>query len=344
MADEINPPEKELLQLIASYPSLTDLAPSSWFVWSEDTGIPPKLRLASVCHADMRFHSAGYDHLVTAMPMRDEISIRYIRMLIHGPFRAFGDLITLKKHKHDYYIQVDHLDKWPANVLFNFCIASRVPIEYPYLFERWRELVKEGYPEFFSFLLSYSTAGKPFKKEREFPCHNHFWFDPAADWHKLLAGSPDLTVKSFRDAPWNTTPANVIWGKSDLHYKLARLTDSQVGEIFDIKLKPKPEPRKRLTPEAGLMKKYVYDIEAGQALHQAIHDEMVGAAPAVDPMPQPLAGAWAQIIANQQAGGVHLNAIPPVFPQQIDAAPVQPPQPPDWDIDEYDFPDFDDDD
>lgn len=325
MAEDHTPPALELTNLFLSYPGLAPECPSSWFVWSDNSGIPPKAKIATICHADMRFHGEGFDHLVTACPKADPLSIRYIRMLIHGPFKAFSDTISLRTHKGLYYIQVDHLEKWPANVLFNFCIATRVPIEFPQLFELWNELTKSGYPELFAFLLSYTTDGVPFKRERSFPSRNHLWFDPAADWTKILAGHPDLTCKDFKGYPSHILPTNQIWGKSDAHYKLSNMTDDKVAEFFGVKRHEKPAPKARSKSPAEFQKVY-WNAEA----------------PAIQPQPAggQLAAHWAQIIAQQD------QAVQGQFVPNMINAP-QPPQPPplvDWDIDEDDnhnYPHFD---
>jgi hypothetical protein len=294
---------------------------------------------------NMRFHLPGFDHLVTAYPDQSLNAMRYVRMLMHGPFKAFGDLISLKQHKHRTYIQVDDLGKWPANVLFNFCIASRVPVEYPQLLGRWVELVKAGYPEVLAFLLSYSTDGKPFKVSREFPSRNHFWFDPPAEWTKIMAGTPDLDAPSFKDSPFAMLPTNQIWGKSDVHYRLAEMTDGKVAEYFDIKLAEKPKPRERNTLTGNYIKKQWIDIEAhglaGQPMQFVNGEVPVGQ---VQPAGQ-MAQHWAQIIA-QQHQAVNANNAQGLQPNVIQ--PPQPPQPVNWEIDEddihHDFPDFDDDD
>lgn len=342
MAEDHIPPAVELTKLIASYPSLDGANPSSWFVWSDDTGIPPKSTQTSVCHANMRFQGAGFDHLVTACPKSNDLSLRYVRMLIHGPFKAFSDTISLKKHKNDHYIQVDHLEKWPANVLFNFCIATRVPIEYPQLFELWDELTKLGYPELFAFLLSYTTDGVPFKIWRDFPNRNHFWFDPAADWTKILAGHPDLSCKDFKGHPTHILPTNKIWGKSDVHYKLSDMTDAKVAEFFDIKLAVKPQVRRSLQPEIKL-KKYGYaDVPPNWNAEPAAHADLEQLAA------NPLGQVWANAIAAQDAAAVQV--INNVFEPNVIQLP-QPPPPVDWDFDEdnhddddgLDYPEFPDD-
>lgn len=329
MAELIPPSEVSLKHLISSYPYLKDTSPSSWFVWS-DTGDPPLImKTQSVCHADMRYHGAGYDHLVTAVPKKDRLGLKYIRMLLAGPFRAFSDLISLKQLKDDYYLQVDGLDKWPANVLFNFCIASRAPIEFDHLFERWDVLCHAGYPEMLAWLLSYSTGGKSFKGSREFPQQNHFFIDPATNWRNVLAGTPNLAGSPFKTAPLGITPSNVIWGLSQDHHKISVMTDEKIAAYFDLKIVEKPKKTtKQGWDEPGqinIYKQFIINQQAAmnQGFNQ-IHDAAIIQAGQAPPLNWVNAGAL---------------GVPP-------AAAPQPEQPDEDDFahDDNDFELFEDDD
>lgn len=293
MADDFNPPEAALKQVLSSYPYLTETNPSSWCVWSDSPYLPPLFKLQQVCHADMRWHKIGYDHLVTAFPKTDKLSLKYIRMLISGPFRAFSDTISLKKLKDQYFLQVDQLDKWPANVLFNFCIASRGPIEFEHLLKYWNQLIWDGYPDVLAFLLSYSTDGQAFKKERKFPQNNHFFIDPASNWRHVLNGTPNMDVKSYKEGPHGITPSNSIWGVSADWYKVSSLSNDKVAEYFDIKQIKKPvKVEQKLNDQVAKGAALYKQIMAQQAQGidiQAIpnnlifNNPMLGAAP-----PQPL--------------------------------------------------------
>lgn len=281
----------------------------------------------------MRFHVPGFDHLVTAFPKSDIASITYIRMLIHGPFRAFSDLITLKRASgEDYYLRVSHLERWPANVLFNFCIASRVPIEFPHLFDHWGELIGAGYPEVFAFLLSYTTDGSAFKSKRKFPNNNHFWFDPAADWLRILEGTPDMSAAPFKSVPLAILPTNTIWGRAETCRKLESMSDEDAAEYFGVTIR-RPAPVKKAKPSTFLKNNFFEPPPPG---FQGID---IGN----DPAPAAMAAHFAQIIQAQQNQAAAQGV--PVF-NQIQLQ--QPPQPPNWEIDLDDdnddnYPEIDDD-
>lgn len=321
MADTNIPPALQLKELIESYPTLTPESPSSWFVWSDTPGTPPKSYSALICHADMRYTHTGYDHLVTAVPKNGKISLKYIRMLIHGPFRAFSDLISLVSTKDGYYLQCDELKKWPANVLFNFCIASRAPIEFGYQINGWEELLGQGYPEVLAFLLSHSMKGEKFNYGRRFPDHGHYWFDPSSDWRRIIDGTPDLTGLNYHDFPNAVTPTNAIWGKSQDFQVVQKLDNIKAAEYFGFKFPPKLEKTKinTIRPSGDMMWKHQWVDPGGQGANA----EMVAAQNHMN-----------QILQMNQAAGLPGNQVngawaPPAWDQPAVPEPVlhvQPPQ------------------
>lgn len=300
MAETNIPPALQLKELLASYPLLSDMSPSSWFVWSDNPALKPLSHLVRVCHADMRYHPAGYDYLVTAVPRADKVSLAYLRMLIHGPFKAFSDLIELVRLKNIYYLQCNDLNKWPAPVLFNFCIASRVPIEFQNQLDGWTKLREEGYPEVLAFLLSHSVGGDDFKNERDFPMNGHDWFDPSADWKRIIDGSPDLSACNYSQAPGNITPSNVIWGKSEVPCIIRKLNNLKAAEHFGFKFPSKPS-KPQLKPFDLTYKNLAWDhdamgvVQAAQAhlgqvqglVHPAFHPAPLHWAPAEPVLGQP---------------------------------------------------------
>ena len=256
LAEQILPPPVQLKELLASYPKLNEENPSSWFVWSDNPEIKPKSSTAYICHAEMRNAYAGYDYLVTAVPKADALSLSYLRMLIHGPFKAFSDLISLVRiNKDQYYLQCSNLKRWPAPVLYNFCIASRTPIEFPGQLAAWEQLKAEGYPEVLSFLLSHSAGGGKFKYARMFPQHGHYWFDPASDWKNIIGGRVDVSGPSYHELPGAVTPSNQIWGKADDYIVIKSLDDEKAAEHFGFKRPPKKPERRREDPQLEKYKK-----------------------------------------------------------------------------------------
>lgn len=347
MAETNIPPDFQLKALLASYPELNKEYPSSWFSWSDNPGIKPKMQLKAICHADMRYAAAGHDHLVTAVPKDSKISLKYLRMLINGPFKAFSDLIELVETKDGHYLQCNELKRWPAPVLFNFCIATRVPIEFPKQLEGWASLREEGYPEVLAFLLSRSTGGEKFKNVRGFPDHGHYWFDASADWKKIISGDPDLTGLNYHTSPTSITPTNVIWGKSYDYMHIKSLDDTKTAEFFGFKF---PDKSKQIKPTRG-------KAELGAAFKKIYWN------PAEDPQPYepPMGLGQAQEHINQilNVNQIHMQQNPADFGvwQQVHqaihdevavAAPVVAVDPLvihiDDDMPDFDeFPDFDED-
>lgn len=339
MAEPNLPPALHLKTLLASYPQLSEENPSSWFVWSENPNLPPKSWEAVICHADMRYTHAGYDYLVTAVPKNDAVSLRYLRMLIHGPFKAMSDLIFLIKVKDEHYLMCSELEKWPAPVLFNFCIASRVPVEFAHKLEGWTSLLEDGYPEVLAFCMSHSTGGKPFKHKRHFPEHGHDWFDPSSDWKKIIEGTPDLTGKDYKSTPGAVTPCNAIWGKSYEYEKIYQLNDLEIAEYFGFKHPPKAPKIKVRDPAELKWKAMNWDIEANPGLPAGAVQAAMNQLNQIQMQHAPN-GAWAQVhqaIHDEGAIAPPVGAQPQPFPHQIDPIEDDFPEP---DFDE--FPDYED--
>lgn len=248
-ADVPEPLKSQLPGLFQTYPNLKDTSPSSWIQWGE--GIVKSYH-SKVCHQDMEWQGPGYDELVTAVPKNDEVSLEYIRMLIRGPFRSVSDLIKLDRIKTNYYLHCLSLSKWPANVLFNFCIASRVPIEFEYLLSPWAKRCELGFDPMLSFLLTYSYGAidgvqsneRTFKFDRP----GHLWFDAASSWSALLSGVMEKQSKPYKTNPGDCKPTNIIWGWSNDYAKLKSMTDEEIAEFYhqpiQVYEQPAPPPPK----------------------------------------------------------------------------------------------------
>lgn len=268
------PLKSQLPIMFSSYPFLKEINPSSWFVWNDHSY---KNYTTKVCHSDMRWLDTGFDELITAVPNSSEIDLEYIRMLIRGPFRSFSDLIKLERVKSIYYLHCLALDKWPANVLMNFCIASRVPIEFEYFIPPWAERCNAGFDPTLAYLLtcSYgSTRNKTQFPTRTFDIHrsNHMWFDPASKWSNILNGIIEEPSVSYKEKPAAATPTNIIWGRCNDYSKLMLMTDKEIAEFYTqpIQVYEPPKQPKQVAP-----KKF--------NPYQVIQEMQVGAAP--PPMP-----------------------------------------------------------
>lgn len=287
--------QEGLKEVLESYPELGVENPSS-FMLIDDIKSSCWIKGPTACHGDMPYLQPGqWDRMITAVPMAKPNDLAYIAMLIDGPFRGFSDLITLNKDVDSglYYLELTNLDKWPANVLYNFCIATRVPIEWPGILSYWSYLVAKGYNATLAFLISTSNHGRPFKKERVWNYTNHMWLDATSDWGTILSGSPLMTCKSYKSSPESCTPTNKIWGQSTDYAKLIKASDEEIADHFaltPVPLKPKPVRKSRSKSiNAGFNQLFGLDnLPPGPGWGQVAHNELqvVPAEPVpVDPQP-----------------------------------------------------------
>lgn len=245
-ADVPEPLKSHLPAMFASYPSLCVSTPSSWVVWNKDTS---RAYSSIVCHSKMRYETLNFDELVTAVPNNAEVALEYLRMLIRGPFRSMSDLIKLDRVGTNYYLHCLHLDKWPANVLMNFCIASRVPIEFKHMLEPWAKYCGAGYDPVLAFLLVYSYGDDTIYKVRNFgQCRGgHLWLDPSSSWLNVLNGTMEAKSSSYKTNPSQSLPTNKIWGHSKDYTTLMTMTDEQIAEFYNVPIQvyEKPAPTKK---------------------------------------------------------------------------------------------------
>lgn len=237
--------------MFASYPRLCKSTPSSWFAWTNGRVLAYN---AAICHALMSDATPGLDEMITAVPKSDDLSLEYLRMLVRGPFRSMSDLIKLDKLGSNYFLHLTSLDKWPANVLMNFCIASRIPIEFHYLLSSWSERCEKGFNPTLAWLLTYSYGTKYGTEtqfaERTFDMARpgHMWLDPSSDWKNLLCGTFVEVSKPYKTHPYDIRPTNSIWGHCNDYQQLCKMTDEQIAEFYStpiqvLELLPVPMPK-----------------------------------------------------------------------------------------------------
>jgi hypothetical protein len=332
-----------LNKLFETYEKIDSNFPSSWFLFNNEGKFQLSSRVA--CHSALTYDGAiEWDDLVTAVPYSNEIDIAYIRMLMHGPFKAYSDLISLNKQGDNYYLHLTDLDKFPANVMYNFCVASRIPIEHKQLLEPWFKGVQLGYDPTLSFLLSYSTNGKPFRLKRNFNGDenqtNHFWFYKHADWKRILTGDMQRVSPPYKQAPDTCRPTNHIWGTARYHEEFANLEAEKISELLGLPIQP---PAADPVPPPILIKKKPFHpnnyAQIQAAMEQIIQNQAV--APQQIP-PAPLDMAAVQHVQGLMAG-LGENPIPEWnFGEQHVPAEPQPAGP--WDdLDEDEEDQFDED-
>lgn len=301
---------------------LSEDAPSAWFVVDGEGKV--KTHFGEICHSQM-CHAIKdkWDELYTAVPKHNEMEIAYIRMLIHGPFKAYSDLISLEKHGKGYVLHVTDLDKIPANILYNFVVASRVPMEHAQLIEPWYKGVELGFDPVLSFLLSYSTNGKPFAGKRTFDGDanqtNHFWFYKTGEWKRIICGdfvADKVSEYSYKANPAACRPTNQIWGSSNAYVAFTTLEAVAIAEKLKLPIEP---------PAADPPKLAAIPKKAAKPLHFQF---------GANPFPQ--------IDFNNIILGDPIPAAGALNPAQMPEGAPQPiieeiDEPFDWDEDEPDF-------
>lgn len=224
---EYTPELRLIKQVVDTQDNLRGSSISSYVLFSNDLK-QNRATLQYACHAPMAsVPTDSFDQMVTAAPFcSDPVSLRYYRWLIDGPFRAFSDKITLEvfPDSKDHYFKMVKLDQWPANILYNFCIASRFPIEFKECVKRWGIYLDAGIDPSVGFLVAAFGGNKPIDKDpwkfRPFEPNfegntNHFWFDVTSNWSRMINGDFDMDAvskQSFKEHPISCRPTNPIWG------------------------------------------------------------------------------------------------------------------------------------
>lgn len=257
MVEQANLSPEQLLikKVVESQNKCDSTKPTSFVLFSNDLKFVKK-SIHYICHAEMRYAQSGvFDQIVTAAPFTDYgPNLRYYQFLINGPFRAFSDKISLEMFPgtEDFYIRCTDLSNWPANILFNFCIATRIPIESPHIIKTWDKFLNVGVDPTIAFIVSTFASRSLFKVddpwlykiekvdfERNFKGFNpeHLWFDVASEWTRLLNGDFDtdaISKVSFKETPSKCSPCNGIWGYSRYVQKLFNMSVKDICAQFDL--------------------------------------------------------------------------------------------------------------
>lgn len=254
------PLDEALNKMFGRYPTQAN-GPSSYILINKAEPKAVQLHLGEACHMSMVYaHPNLWDVCLTACPNTDEISLAYIRMLINGPFRAFSDSISIETVDKNHYIKIDNLDTIPGNVVYNFCIATRIPIEHRFFLDPFADFLGRGVNPTLAFLLSYQVSIQAGVKGQEGPTalranynSNHMWYDSTSLWSNLLKGEMDQKVFSppYKKSPTDGRPCNNIWPKYNrfsgkVEFKPENLTVEEICEYFELPIAlPKASPKKR---------------------------------------------------------------------------------------------------
>lgn len=246
MAESVIDPKvlaTEVQALIEDYPLTVPENPASWVMLNQ-AGKQSR-KIADVCHASIVYYKRDeWDEMLTAVPHSRPNDILYLQWLIQGPFKRWKDYFQLKQALGCYYIHILGLDVVPANVLYNFVIATRMPIEQPETITHWRKLADLGLSDGLAFCIAGMTdpdlgvSGLHETMTMVGPQHaGHWWYQGCSDWNLIIAGTPldDLiTESSYKDSPAACYPADVIWGNNQNTYQLFKSsTLHELKEMFD---------------------------------------------------------------------------------------------------------------
>lgn len=212
-------------------------------VFFDDTG--SRESLIDACHSSVQLSYTKYNNLVTSLPNSTPIDLAYYQMLLDIPFKNFTNHFSIEKTEDGhYYALVRDIPKIPPQVLYNFVIATRTPVEWSfYWFEKWSKLCKAGVNPMLAFILSTNklsgTKGNDplvwtFKDRSGSDWH--FWFDKNVDWSNLLTASVTLHT-------YGCTPCNTIWGSNNYEWFTSQkgLTVQQISDKFGCAVIPNPE-------------------------------------------------------------------------------------------------------
>lgn len=185
--------------------------PTFYVLWGVD-GKNTSSHYNEACHASLMNQKGGvYDELVTRTGPTTPQNQTYLQGLLNGPFKNFAQYVTL----HDGYLHVQQLDKWPAKVLFNFCIATRLGMEYPSIVEKLDQAdpIKD--------LVEKMSAGKsdfPFNFNSNhlfFSFEHGYWNQHPSDPGRILSGDMNIdpAASTYKQYPRYCRPCNTIWRK-----------------------------------------------------------------------------------------------------------------------------------
>lgn len=207
-----------IAELIYRYPLIDETRTTSYIIQTFEATKVSQV-FDAVCHGDLRHHAPGvFDELITATPYSDAPSLGYIRALIDGPFQKWANLIELVEWTEGtYYLHIKDLNLIPAPVVYNFCIASRAPLEFSFIIKQWDQLVRAGVHPSVALCISSRDMYEDKMRSILAPSGGHWWYSSDHDWPSIIQGNPQGTdkVMSYSQFPGSCVPTNVIWGKGN---------------------------------------------------------------------------------------------------------------------------------
>ena len=252
MVADKNEARVALNKLLESYDKLDTKNPSSFFIKMPSGHVYEQLKV--VCHAYLKNRNyKNAESIVTAAPILDDKTLEYYLMIMSGPFRTYSEYIELLQKDGKFYFELYNLKDWPAKALYNFCIATRFPLEFSPIYKDWQKRLENGCDPVLGLLLARLRNAS--QQQLNF---NHIWWDNSSSWEAILKGEMQflsanhafsLSQVSFAENPMACTPCNGIWGL-DKRLPFTGMTDEDIGELFDLPVKRKARVTRKRAPIA----------------------------------------------------------------------------------------------
>lgn len=175
-----------------------------------------------VCHAELQYSVIGNkcDQIITSYPVKRDLEIRFFNFMADILYQSWGQYFHLEYRTDGQpYIRISDLDKIPAKIVMNFCICSRIPMEFSRYLTSWGELVDQGlHPSFALATCRLGTTNLDrviYNTGRQDADHWPLW--PGVSLKRLLITGPDFrnySAASFKSKPSLCCPTNTIWGET----------------------------------------------------------------------------------------------------------------------------------
>lgn len=190
------------------------------------------------CHKQLRYADPDYyDQMITSYPKDDEFFFDFIKNTLYRKWSEhFHREIDPETEKP--YIRVTGLDTLPANVLQNFCIASRMPVEFPQDILRMKTLISAGLHPVIAFALRQAraidkvTANTNIDQRIEVISlfQDHSPITNTSSLRRLVSCDPHLLSGPYKSNPKSVTPTNCIWGETE---DLRKLKGKTIREFWN---------------------------------------------------------------------------------------------------------------
>lgn len=191
------------------------------------------------CHYDIRTRRGDTVDQILSVVVEGPKHRRYQEMLLAGPFRAIADKVAIypSPNKELAYLHLTQLDQVPAQMVYNYLIATRFSWEFEEVIDKWLPWADAGYDPVLSYLYAADTVLGYF--------NGHVWFDKSSSWKQILAGDMTAEKISYMASPSSCTPCNSIWGHENGRQR-AGLNLEELHEKFGLAKKvEEPEQIKR---------------------------------------------------------------------------------------------------